>query len=106
MMVAPAEQFCVERLLERGDPARDCGVVQFQPPCCAEDLAGSRDREEDADVIPVHGSGLSFAALRKTKPFSTGTSDKRAAIPQPISNPTGAWQSVPLVAITQPIGTT
>ena len=50
----PAKQFCAERVLQRGDAARDGGVVELQPARRAEDLAGAGDREKDANVVPVH----------------------------------------------------
>ena len=51
----PAKELCAKRIFQRGDPARDGRVVEFQPPRRAEDLAGAGDGEEDADVVPVHG---------------------------------------------------
>ena len=51
----PAKQLCAERVFQRGDAARDGGVVELQPARRAEDLAGAGDGEEDADVVPVHG---------------------------------------------------
>ena len=51
-----AEEPCAERLLERGDTARHGGVVELEPARSAEDLAGTRDGKEDADIVPVHGN--------------------------------------------------
>ena len=61
-----AKQLCAERLLERGDAARDRGVVESEPPRRAEDLAGAGDGEEDADVIPVHADCFLLDVLDAT----------------------------------------
>ena len=60
-----AEQLCVERRLQRGDAAGHRGVVEVEPPRRAEDLPGTRDGEEDAGVIPVHGQRLLGSARSK-----------------------------------------
>ena len=62
----PAKEFCAERIFKRGDAARHRGVVQFQTPRRAQNLAGAGDGEEDADVIPVHASSL--CEKRSAKP--------------------------------------
>ena len=51
-----AEQLCAERGLQRGDAARDGGVVEVEPSGGAENLPGAGDGEKDADVVPVHAT--------------------------------------------------
>ena len=74
-----AEQFCVEGGLERGDAARHGGVVEVEPARRAEDLPGAGDGEEDAGVIPVHGSKLQ-AASRVCRRLSTEGARRNAPV--------------------------
>ena len=55
----PPEQLGAQFLLERSDAARYGGMVQPQSPCCPQDLAGACDRQEDAQIVPVHAATLS-----------------------------------------------
>ena len=56
---APIEQPRAERRLERRDAPADRGVVEPQPLGRRDKLSRARDREEDPDVVPVHGAPFS-----------------------------------------------
>ncbi len=58
----PAKELCAERLLQRGDPARDGGVVEFEPPRRAEDLARRARRRGRCGRHPS-----SWLSLRPTR---------------------------------------
>jgi hypothetical protein len=50
---AALKEFGLERALQRGDAARDGGMVGPEPPRCCGQAAGPRDRKEEAQIIPV-----------------------------------------------------
>ena len=54
---AADEELGAERGLERGHPAGERRLVDAERAGGAEHLAGARDREEHAGVVPVEGGG-------------------------------------------------
>ena len=53
---AAVEQLRADRRLERRDPAADRCMVELEPLGGGDELAAARDREKDANVVPVQRS--------------------------------------------------